>query len=143
MIGRSFRGIVAAATIVVVAFDIVASLASKSLGFSYTNAVAGSILLYLTIGYFLARTATGRRVAAGMAIVGAADATVGWWFSWVIGPGRARNGVLSLSEFSVVALSVIALAVIFGSLGGIFGKHSRRDFQSSASSPDTSNTRTD
>lgn len=109
--------------VVVLAFDALASLASKSFGFSYGRASIGSYIIYLGIGYFAARSAANSPLltaALAAAIAGLADASVGWFVSWQLGPGKLPEGVtLTASRWLATAIIVVALAAAVGAIGGL------------------------
>lgn len=88
-----------AGALAVVAFDAVASLASRATSIAYGWASVGSWLLYAGFGYLAARAAPGAPVHAaaltGLAL-GVTDATLGWATSWALGPGRVPGGIAAL-----------------------------------------------
>ena len=116
--------------VVVVAFDAIASVASRSTGIPYEWATYGSWVLYTVLGYIAGRaspsTALKSAALAGV-IIGLGDATLGWATSWALGPGRVAGGV-SAVQWSFVAVIVTLLAIGFGALGGSFARmqNSRR-----------------
>lgn len=111
-----------AAVLGVVAFDAVASLAARQLGFPYPRAAFGSWALYATLGFLATRAGAG---VTGGALVGAAaglaDATLGWAASWIIGPGRLPAGTLTPARWAVAAMIVVTTAVVLATLGGAVG----------------------
>jgi hypothetical protein len=123
--------IVAYGVVAIVAFDTIASLASRSFGFPYVYATAGSWIIYAAVGFAIGRLAPISYAAIGVATVGFAEATVGWWFSWIIGPGRTKSGTLSTTQFVTALLSVIVMGAIIGAISGAVG-HSRPSHESPA-----------
>lgn len=110
----------------VVVFDIVLSIASIALDFNYANGSFGSWLLYGGVGFFAAR-ATGmvRHGAAASAIVGVTDATLGWWVSALLGPGRLPASVPEMATPQLLVFTVgfvAATAAIIGALGGLLSR---------------------
>jgi hypothetical protein len=110
----------------VLVFDLVASLASRSLGFDYARASVGSYILYFGIGFFAARGATSAPItnaAVAAAIVGLVDASLGWAISRRIGPGRpAGSPQLTVRLWVTTAIIVIGLAAAVGAAGGFVGR---------------------
>jgi hypothetical protein len=73
---------------VVIIFDGVWSVLARIRGYNYAKLAWVSLLIYLTAGSV---TASGGPVRAGILvgmITAGVDATIGWWLSWKIGPGR-------------------------------------------------------
>ncbi len=101
----------------VVAYDVVMSVASRTLGFDYATALPGSFLLYLATGFFGARAA-GRLRAGALAggAAGFADATVGWLLSVAIGADGAVEPATPLT----IALVVVVVTLMAASVG-LFG----------------------
>ena len=112
----------------VVLFDIVASLASRQLGFAYGLASVGSYLIYLAIGFFAARASASNAVGVAAVVAGIAglvDASVGWAVSRALGPGRLPNGIPStIALWVTTAIFVVAIAAIVGAVGGLAGRRS-------------------
>jgi hypothetical protein len=120
--------VIAAGCIIVVSFDLVASLAARRFGFPYDRASIGSYFIYLLIGFVAGRGALGDRAKVGAlsaAVAGVADASIGWAVSWAIGPGRPPSGTLSPGEWIVAAAVVVAFAAAIGYIGGVLGARSR------------------
>jgi hypothetical protein len=108
---------------VIVAFDLVASLASRSLIFDYTKLVPLSWLLYCAAGYFGCKYyGFLRGVVAGLT-AGVADSTAGWALSSAIGPyvPQARPPHTFLTVLLVMAVVSIT-GVILGSVGAVLRK---------------------
>lgn len=105
--------------IAIISFDALASVASQQLGFAYSTASIGSGILYIGIG-FIATRATGliSRAALAAAIVGVVEATLGWWVSWIIGPGRSPAGPPSVLQLLTVIASLAGVGAIVGAFGG-------------------------
>lgn len=118
--------VVLSGIVIVLAFDVAASLASRGFGFAYARTSFGSYLLYTGIGYFAARgAATSPVMTAGLAaaIAGLADASLGWAISWKLGPGQLLEGIaLTPARWAATAIIVVALAAAVGAIGGVVGR---------------------
>jgi hypothetical protein len=106
----------------IIAFDALASLASRSLDFPYLYATIGSLLIYAALGFTLGRTASVSFAAASVAVIAFADATIGWWLSWIIGPGKPEGGGASLTQIVTTVASVVAIGAIIGAVAGALGR---------------------
>jgi hypothetical protein len=108
-----------------VLFDVVGSLASRTLKFDYASLVWMSWGLYAAAGYL--GFAFGRLPGGAIAglVAGVADATIGWSFSTVIGP-YIRSGHQQLTIFSVCA--VIVMVAMVGAFFGLLGALTRLPF---------------
>jgi hypothetical protein len=107
----------------VVVYDALASLASLGIGFSYAYSAFGSLVLYCAFGYWASRVRSILFAATVGALMGLADATLGWAVSWVLGPGRWEVGTLSVPAWALVALQVGAVATLAALVGGVVGRH--------------------
>src|SRR5205085_2253381 len=100
-----FRASLAAAgCVAIVAFDVLASIASRVLGFPYSRASVGSYFIYLAIGFIAARAAESDRAktgAATAAVAGLAEASIGWAASWALGPGQWVGQVLTPTRWAI------------------------------------------
>lgn len=108
---------------VVVVFDVAASLVSRASGMPYQWASIGSLCLYGGAGFMLARATASRPIpgaAFGGAILGITDATLGWAASWILGPDRAES--LTVTGWVLTAVSVVALAAAVAAIGGAIGR---------------------
>lgn len=113
----------------ILVFDLVASLASRSLGFPYTRAAWGSYLIYFMIGLLVARAggaSSVRAAATAAAIAGFAEASLGWAISWQVGPGRLPpERALTVGSWVGIAIFVVASAAAIGALGGVVGRRTQ------------------
>lgn len=110
----------------VIAFDAIASAASRLLDFSYSYATLGSAVLYIVLTYLAARR-YGLRVALLLgAAMGLVDVTIGWAVSWAIGPGRISIEGLAPTDWFYTGIFAIALGAVFGFIGGGIGALTRR-----------------
>lgn len=111
-----------------VAFDIIASLASRALHFHYARASVGTFFILLAIGFIAGREADSESARAGALaamIAGLADASIGWAAAWAIGPGRSVNGPLTPARWFGTAAVVAGLAALVGYVGGAVGGRGR------------------
>src|SRR5579863_3550936 len=93
--------LIALGALTIVAFDLVASVASRAIGFRYGYAAVGSWLLYAVFGFLIGRRANVGSAAFGVAIIAGFEATIGWAVSWAVGPGRLPTGVPSAGNIVV------------------------------------------
>ena len=101
----------------ILVFDTLASLASLKFGFPYTNAIIGSILIYITIGYLMFRKG-GFFVAIGSALlVQAVDGTFGWYISWQIGPGAMPPENVNITVLITIFVYVLIFAAVCSAIG--------------------------
>jgi hypothetical protein len=117
--------VAAGGIIAILLFDLIASIASKRLGFPYQWATIGSFVIYFLIGYIAAKSSGQpvRAAAVVAAIVGLAEASIGWWISWQLEVGRPADGrELTISSWLTAASFVIAVAALLGALGGFVGR---------------------
>ncbi len=106
--------------VIVIFYDIVGSLLSRSLGFDYSWLAFGSLAIYVAVGFVGSReTVLGGVIAA--TLVGFADATFGWYLSWLIEP---LTKIEEITIFTIVLVIpfVTILAAITGLIGAIAGR---------------------
>jgi hypothetical protein len=114
----AFKNKLLFAALLVVGFDAVASLFSRSSHFEYTRFVWVSFLIYVLVGYWGAyRTGFVYGMLLGM-FAGFIEATIGWYVSRMIGP-FVQNDIPALNPLIVAVAIVIATATafLFGSVG--------------------------
>lgn len=110
----------------VIAFDTIASLASRMTGVAYGWAIIGSLALYAGIGFSAARSVkstTIRMAALAGLLLGLTDATCGWAASWVIGPGRVEG--LTVTRWLSTAVFVASMSAGIAAVGGVAGRPTR------------------
>ncbi len=108
----SLTALIAICVAAVVLFDAVASFASKYLGVPYVAASLGSFLIYGITGYFAGRLASPAHAAMAGAIVGLSESTIGWYVSWMIGPGRPTNSVVGQPQIAKAIVQVTFLGAV-------------------------------
>jgi hypothetical protein len=103
----------------VLTLDTIGSIAARQFGFAYGSLRIISWLLWFGTGFFAARyTSVSLSPLAG-GIVALIDSTVGWYISWLIGPGRPRSEIDNMrigQIISIVTLKGAALGLIGGLL---------------------------
>jgi hypothetical protein len=114
--------IILAGTLGIVLFDGLASLASRSFGFPYVYATAGSWLIYAMVGFAIGRIAPVSYAAAGVAVVALAESTIGWWLSWIVGPGRTKSGTINSAQVITAIVTVVVIGALIGSAAGALGR---------------------
>ena len=112
--------VVLAGAIAVVLYDTAGSFLSRFLGFNYAWLTIGSILIYGTAGILAERDSLLVGVLAAVA-VGVIDGTVGWYISWVIGPGRPKEGLTAGTVISAI-IFVATLSAISGTVGALVAR---------------------
>jgi hypothetical protein len=94
------------------------ALVAKSTGAPYRSFGWVELGLYLGAGIGLRRSVTTfGSAAAGMAVVAAAAAPVGWWLAWMIGPGAGRISIIGGAAEIVVWWLLGLIGVAIGSRG--------------------------
>ena len=115
---------------VIILFDVVASLVSKTLSFDYTSLVWVSWCLYIASGYlgYKFHGLLGG-VLAGL-VAGFADATTGWMLSSAIGAYVPfEQPVYSPLLIAGVVIIVSLTGTVFGVVGALLGLLTRRRSQ--------------
>ena len=113
--------IVLIGALTVILFDTLASFVSRSFQIRYELFSIVSFLIYSCIGFFSGRhnSLTSSALAAG--VVGLADSTLGWYISWIVGPGRIE-GEMNSATISIMVVFVMVTASILGLLGGLMSR---------------------
>jgi hypothetical protein len=114
----------------IVLFDAIASIASRQLGFPYTDATVGSYILYAIGGFLAARRADLAFAAQVGAVLGLVDATLGWAVSSAIHPNVPPMPHLTLAMWLFVAIVVVLTSVVCALVGGAVGRATRRSSSS-------------
>ena len=103
------------------AFDTIGSLASRAFDFKYESLFIGSWLLYIGVGFFAARGSSFLFGVLAGGFVALVEATLGWYISWVIGPGRPKVEV-TWSAICWAVLSVTLSGISLGFVGEFVGQ---------------------
>jgi hypothetical protein len=111
----------------VIVFDVIASFLAESLRFRYQDVFWISLALYTAVGVMAgSRLGSLRGAARTSALVGLADATLGWGASYLIQPelyGYADDPTAAL--ICLVVALVVGMAAVLGALGGAAAKRFR------------------
>ena len=103
--------------LIVIFYDLAGSFLSRSFGFDYSWLMFGYLVIYAFVGFLGSRESVlGASVAA--ALVGFADATLGWYISWFIGPPTKFEEITIFTIASIVPF-VTVLAGVTGLMGAI------------------------
>src|SRR5687767_5139606 len=81
-------GIIVIGVLLVVVFDVAASLIAVSTGIPYFTFAIGSLLIYVLFGFLTGLYSKWFYGAAAGAVIGLVESTLGWAISWYIGPGK-------------------------------------------------------
>ena len=105
-------------SLVIVAYDALASAISTFTGFPYGLFSVGSSLICLLFGFLIGRNSRWFFGAAAGAFIGLVESTVGWAISWYIGPGKPT---MELNGLMIVAtiIFVVAVGAFLGFIGGL------------------------
>lgn len=107
-------------------FDAVWSVVALQTGSPYASLAWVSFIIYFAAGFVAGLGAQGmpNRLMAGTlvgAAVSAIDATLGWWVSSAVGPGRPEPGQPFVS-IALVAVMVVVFGALSGAIGGMLSK---------------------
>lgn len=114
--------------VVIVAYDTMTALVSAGFGISYGLFSIGSFLIYFLFGLLTALKSRWLVGALAGAVIGFAEATVGWAISWAVGPGKPPVDMDAVAIIATIAL-VIPIGAFLGLLGGLFSLIGRRNAQ--------------
>lgn len=113
-------------SVVVVLFDIVCATIAKLASITYANFLILSFVLYVALGIFAGRKLRHwQRAMFAIAVAAVADATVGWYATWLIGPGSLPNGATFVEILTGVVFAV-AGGLLFGAIGVALGIRAAR-----------------
>jgi hypothetical protein len=118
LVGR----LIAWGALAIVAFDLLASVASRGIGFRYSYATVGSWLIYAAFGFVIGRRADVGVASIGVAVIAGTEATIGWAPSWAIGPGRPLNGTPRLGVLVTTVILVAITGAVIEALAGLVGR---------------------
>lgn len=102
----------------VITFDTIGSLTSRRFGFNYSYLTVGSLLIYAIVGFFASKYNGLGFAPLASGIIGLVDSTLGWYISWIIGPGRPPLEIDSNYIIKAISL-VIILSTVTGFIGGL------------------------
>jgi hypothetical protein len=108
---------------VIVLFDALASVLSRTLQIDYAKLFWVSFLLYLAAGYFGRKYFDFLTGLGGGFVAGLTDSTVGWLVSSVIGPYTStpqQQYGIEIILFTVIIVS--GLGAVFGLIGALVSK---------------------
>ncbi len=108
--------------VAILVFDVIASVASRELGFPYRYAAIGSWLNYAVVAFAVGQRATIRGAVVATMFVGLVEASLGWWLSWLIGPGRWAAGTVTPAQVAFILVFVLITAGIIGGVSGTIGR---------------------
>jgi hypothetical protein len=134
---RRVTPIVLAASVFLVVLDIVGALAGQPLGFPYSPLSVVSLLVYFSVGLFLAWRAGFAVGLVAAAAVGFLDGTLGPLVAWLIGPGPMGQTIAEPRIFAYGITVVTATAAAAGLIGALAGRwlERRRGVRSSGVVP--------
>ena len=104
--------------VIVLTFDLVASVTSIVAGIPYGWFSLGSLLIYLSAGYIAAPRFGLPKTIAAVAVVALVDATLGWGLSLALGAASLDDPDFSVP---VVLISGAASGLLFGAVVGAVG----------------------
>jgi hypothetical protein len=106
--------------LIAILFDGVWSVVAKTKGYSYSKGAWVSSLIFAFAGGVAMKN--GNFYSGFIAGIGVAaiDATVGWWVSWVIGPGRLPEKISKSARTRAIVKAII-FVLIMGALLGMLG----------------------
>jgi hypothetical protein len=131
--------IIALCSIVTVAFEAVASTIAHITGIAYAWFVIPQFAMYFVMGFILLRAAKlpVRGVMGVVTCAAFANATLGWWVSWQVGPGRVTPFTLPSAIFAIVlGVAACALSATLGTVAAqLFRARGQPSVRSSRPNP--------
>jgi len=109
--------VLAIGVLAVLVLDTVGSLASRRFRFQYGSLSTISWILRIGTGFFAARYGNIKLSFLAGGLVAFIDATLGWYISWIIGPGRPQGEITA----GLIARTVLMVTLIGAALGFIGG----------------------
>jgi hypothetical protein len=103
--------------VAVLMLDTIGSIASRRFGFQYGSLSILSWVLGIGTGFFAARYGSLSLSLLIGGIVAFIDATLGWYISWIIGPGRPKNRITA----ALIAKTVLIVTLTGAALGFVGG----------------------
>lgn len=117
--------------------DTLGAIASAKLGFPYSSLSPISLFGYAAAGFTAGRIGGRRAAAAVGSLVAFIEATIGWFISWRIGPGRPPAEYGGLGEILLAVALVTAIGSGVGWLGGAVARMRHGQAESPAGLPHT------
>jgi len=113
--------------VVVAIVDTCGSLLSLALKIPYGWFAIVSLMIYCALGVLAARRGSIASAAAAGAIVSVFDATVGWWISWRIGPGRADgpDGPAGIHALLLTGIFVVSFETTLAVIAALISERLR------------------
>lgn len=105
----------------VIVFDTIGSFASRSFGFPYYWLTIGSFFIYFSVGFIAAKYNRLMFAPLAAGITSLVDSTLGWYISWVIGPGRPTTEIDTNVIIASIAF-VTFTGVFVGFIGGFVNR---------------------
>lgn len=124
---NQFMLIVIIGSLVVILFDTLASFASRQYELNYGKFSIVSFSIYSLVGFFAVKSISLVQAIAATGIVGLVDSTIGWYISWIIGPGRPQIEMNLKNKFIAIVF-ITMLASLSGFIGGLVSLLINSDF---------------
>lgn len=106
--------------LIAIVFDGIWSVVARAKGYSYSKGTWVSFLIYAFAGGVATKNGNfNSGLIAGIGVA-AIDATLGWWVSWVIGPGRLPDNISKAARPRAIVQAII-LVIFMGALLGMLG----------------------
>jgi hypothetical protein len=113
--------VLAVGVIAVLLLDTIGSFASRRFGFNYGSLRVISWVLRIGTGFFAARYGSISLSALVGGLVAFIDATLGWYISWIIGPGRPKRPI-SRQLIGRIVLRVTLTGAALSFVGGLLAR---------------------
>jgi hypothetical protein len=108
--------------VIAIFFDGIWATIAKAKGYTYSKGAWVSFLIYAIAGLMASQNGSfidGIISGAGVAFI---EATIGWWLSWVIGPGRLPETISKEARPKAIINAIVIVTstgALFGSLGAL------------------------
>jgi hypothetical protein len=106
--------------VVAIAFDAIWATIARAKGYTYSKGAWVSFIIYTFAGFVAGQTGNainGVISGAGVAFI---EATIGWWVSWLIGPGRLPD-TISKDARPRAIINAIVIVTLTGAFFGFLG----------------------
>ena len=104
--------------IAVTLFDILGSIASRQMNFSYSYLGIISFIIYVAIAFVIAKRAGKKTAVISTGLLGLYDATVGWKLSLFF---QANTGDQKIDITPTILVTTIMLVTLYGAMIGFVG----------------------